>query len=199
MGLIVKPSVIVDGAIINGIAHFVRSTKPTARIDGSALVARDRWYNSLTGDTGFFNGTYWLGRTLDNVVNVPNQNSTGLRYAQTFIPCAGGSSVPFLLESVDYNWAVNVSNVINDSNYFTVATWLFRSNNAATTNIGVNFDIKSQTGNATLTPQTFYSGSPINSSGSDGNFRFALNLGTSGTVGSALLALSVNYKIRLVL
>ena len=199
MGLIVKPSVIVDGGFIGSAVQFVRSTRPTARLGGSALVAGDRWYNPTTREDGYFQGTYWLGRTLDNVVNVPNQNSTGLRYAQTFIPCAGGTPVPFLLESVDYNWAVNVANIINDTNYFTVATWLFRSNNAATTNIGVNFDIKSQTGNATLTPQTFYSGSPINSSGSDGNFRFALNLGTSGTVGSALLALSVNYKIRLIL
>jgi hypothetical protein len=49
-----------DGALINGVANFYRSAKPTTRVDGSALVIGDRWINPVTGVEGFWNGTYWL-------------------------------------------------------------------------------------------------------------------------------------------
>lgn len=49
-----------NGTLINGVCHIYQSSLPTTRPDGSALVARDKWYNTSTGVEGFWNGTYWL-------------------------------------------------------------------------------------------------------------------------------------------
>jgi hypothetical protein len=53
-------SALANGTLINGVANFYTSTKPTVRVDGSALVTGDTWYNSSTGVEGYWNGTYWL-------------------------------------------------------------------------------------------------------------------------------------------
>ena len=61
MGMIyAPPSIIPNGALINNVCHIYQTTKPTTRPDGSALVVRDKWYNTDTGVEGFWNGTYWL-------------------------------------------------------------------------------------------------------------------------------------------
>jgi hypothetical protein len=60
MSTIIKPSVIVDGGIIGGVANFVRVTKPTTRLGGESLVIGDTWYNPSSGYSWFWNGTYWL-------------------------------------------------------------------------------------------------------------------------------------------
>lgn len=61
MGMIyAPPSIIPNGALINGVCHIYQSTKPTTRPNGSALVIGDKWYNISTGVEGFWNGTYWL-------------------------------------------------------------------------------------------------------------------------------------------
>ena len=54
------PNSISNGTIINGIANFYQTTKPTTRVDGSALVAGDRWYKIDDGTEWFWNSTYWL-------------------------------------------------------------------------------------------------------------------------------------------
>ena len=51
---------LTNGVLINGVANFYQPTKPTTRVDGSALVAGDLWYNSTTRLKWFWNGTYWL-------------------------------------------------------------------------------------------------------------------------------------------
>ena len=51
---------IPDGTLINNVANFYRSTKPLTRIDGSPLVAGDRWWNTSDRTDWFWNGTYWL-------------------------------------------------------------------------------------------------------------------------------------------
>lgn len=51
---------LLNGVLIGGVANFVTATKPVVRVDGSALVIGDRWYNPSTGVDGFWNGTYWL-------------------------------------------------------------------------------------------------------------------------------------------
>jgi hypothetical protein len=53
-----------DGALINGVANFYRATKPLTRVDGSALVIGDRWFNPSTGEDWFWNGTYFLSTQL---------------------------------------------------------------------------------------------------------------------------------------
>jgi hypothetical protein len=51
---------LVNGTRINGVEHIYQTTKPTTRVDGSALVARDKWYKTDDGTEWFWNGTYWL-------------------------------------------------------------------------------------------------------------------------------------------
>jgi len=64
MAIIIPGSSITDaafnGQVINGVAHFVQTTAPTTRADGSILVAGDRWAKSDDGTEWFWNGTYWL-------------------------------------------------------------------------------------------------------------------------------------------
>jgi hypothetical protein len=69
-----NPNIIPDGALIGGVANFYTSTKPTIRVDQSALVVGDLWFNPSTGMQGFWNGTYWLdlSRTNISIFNPPN-------------------------------------------------------------------------------------------------------------------------------
>jgi hypothetical protein len=57
-------SVLPNGTLINGVANFYTGTKPTTRVDGSALVSGDLWFNPSTGAQGFWNNTYWLSSNL---------------------------------------------------------------------------------------------------------------------------------------
>ena len=58
------PAILADPVYIGGVAYFNRSTKPTERSAGVALVAGDRWYNTSNGIWWFWNGTYWLSNQL---------------------------------------------------------------------------------------------------------------------------------------
>ena len=61
MGMIyAPPSIIPNGALINGVCHIYQSTKPTTRPDGSALMIGDIWYKIDDITQWFWNGTYWL-------------------------------------------------------------------------------------------------------------------------------------------
>ena len=85
-----------DGHLINGVAHFVRTTAPTLRRDGSALVTGDRWYNPNTGVEGFWRGVYWLTTQTYHTVDRAWGSTTdpvatpGLRY---LTPSAGSENV----------------------------------------------------------------------------------------------------------
>lgn len=86
-----------DGHLINGVAHFVRTTAPTLRRDGSALVTGDRWYNPNTGVEGFWRGVYWLTtqtyHTADRQAAASSTDTAttpGLRY---LTPSAGSENV----------------------------------------------------------------------------------------------------------
>lgn len=74
MGMIyAPPSVIPNGALINGVCHIYQSTKPTTRPDGSALVIGDIAYNPTTGLRYFWNGLYWVGD--EKIINFSTTNS----------------------------------------------------------------------------------------------------------------------------
>jgi hypothetical protein len=49
-----------NGALINGVSNFYTPTKPITRVDGSALVVGDLWFNPSTQVQAAWNGTYWL-------------------------------------------------------------------------------------------------------------------------------------------
>lgn len=83
---------IPNGAIINGVANFCQSTKPTIRIDGSALVARDRWYNTSDGSNWFWNGTYWLSEQKIFYSQLTSNVSTDFNFTPRYwyYPTSGG-------------------------------------------------------------------------------------------------------------
>ena len=78
----------IKNGVPSGVAHFVRTTKPTTRIDGSALVVGDRWYKANDGTEWFWNGTYWLSST-EYTVGFASRSLTANHtpsFANTFVP-----------------------------------------------------------------------------------------------------------------
>jgi len=109
---------IPNGALINGVANFYTSTKPTIRVDGSALVIGDRWVNSSTGVEGFYNGTYWL---------------SGL-----VMCCLSGTYSQEYSASEGFRGHVNLPSVANISQCliesFSLATWAYPPYSYSNTN-----------------------------------------------------------------
>ena len=60
---------LAKGTSIGGVEFCISSTKPATRYnsatgtytDGSALQIGDRWFDTSTGSSWAFNGTYWIG------------------------------------------------------------------------------------------------------------------------------------------
>jgi len=57
---IINPSALVNGYILNGVAHFVQATNPTTRNGGGALVVGDKLYRTDLSVDAVWNGTVWL-------------------------------------------------------------------------------------------------------------------------------------------
>lgn len=122
------PNSISNGTIINGIANFYQTTKPTTRVDGSALVVGDRWYKIDDGTEWFWNGTYWLSvcqKTLSHP-QLTNVSSTGFSFPDS-IPSKGS----VFIENVFCYSIVLTTN--NNSDYWIVAVSI-----CSTQNIGIN-------------------------------------------------------------
>lgn len=90
-----SPSIITsipNGAIVNGVAHFVQpevnGTGPTTRPGNAPLVIDDKWYNTTKNVDCFWNGTYWLS---------PQYVITTGRYG-TYSATTSGSSAIFRAE-----------------------------------------------------------------------------------------------------
>ena len=62
---IINPSNLVNGYILNDVAHFTQSTNPTTRIDGSALVVGDKLYRTDLRRDYYWNGvSSWVSEQL---------------------------------------------------------------------------------------------------------------------------------------
>jgi hypothetical protein len=102
-----------SGVIIGGNCYFNQSAKPVTRPDGSALVTGDKWNNPSNGKTGFWNGTYWLGKLTVNQL-VVNSGATG---AIRFGTLERGSHLAVLMA---YESNQNNDITADASNYWTV-------------------------------------------------------------------------------
>ena len=91
-----------DGQVINGVAHFVRTTKPTVRIDGSALVVGDRWYKPSDSTEWVWNGTYWLSESVYpiSVASVYGNSSSPQVIRSESIPSSNGLLVTGLTSQI---------------------------------------------------------------------------------------------------
>ncbi len=137
--------------IINGVQHFYRSTKPTVRVNNSALVEGDIWYkptnNGITGTRGWWhwNGTYWTSDlfTIESYNLAAYSASSGMtvemaaprldipllltRWGITFIPSGTVNN------STDY-WTFALSGRNGSTIYTLSPTTLSTQGNAWTTN-----------------------------------------------------------------
>ena len=112
--------------LISGVQHFYQATKPTARPDGSALVARDRWYKTDDGTEWFWNGTYWLGHLRDAQTSYFWAGLFALNNIAFVLPIEKVGCTSVLLKSIYATVNINTGN--NVSNYY-----------------GFNFSIRSST------------------------------------------------------
>lgn len=112
-------NIIPDGVLINGQANFVRATKPLTRINGSALVADDRWHDTTTNTDWFWNGTYWASLEVftapSTLSGTSSQSATGGN-APPY--CGLGLRQPILLVSVSY--LVRILGTHDASNNWTI-------------------------------------------------------------------------------
>lgn len=112
--------------LFKGVLHFYQPTKPTARPDGSALVASDRWYKTDDGTEWFWNGTYWLGHPLflshPQLTNLSSSSSG-------FYECAHTKKSIFVEEVVCHSI---ISTTNGASNYWTFEIQLGAVNSVGT-------------------------------------------------------------------
>ena len=106
-----------NGTRINAIEHIYQAAKPTTRIDGSALVSGDRWYNPSTGIDGFWNGTYWLSlnKLLLSLPAIEGQTSN-----QSLLGSAAAYTGSIFLQELIHQTAV-LNSTNTATNYWTLA------------------------------------------------------------------------------
>jgi len=121
--------IIPDGALINGVANFYTSIKPTLRVDGSTLVIGDRWINPSNGNVGYWNGTYWVSPSLFTYTNPPgNLVSLAATSANTgFLSAPQQNTYDMLIQRVNYVIATSVNQ--SASNNWSIAFKSLTSNN----------------------------------------------------------------------
>lgn len=120
---------IPDGALINGVANFYRTTKPLTRVDGSSLVVGDVWVNPSDYSQWFWNGTYWLGN--------PILSAIGQGVNTTASPINISSNIP---PSIKYNlfieschWTGKTGSSNSPSNFRFLNLTSFNNNGANST------------------------------------------------------------------
>lgn len=135
-----------DDSFNNNVAYIVRSTKPTTRSNGSALVVGDRWYDTTNYMDWVWNGTYFLCRQSPIGYGNSNVRTDPLDSRNFVFPSNWG----IFLHSISY--AVLLGSVNNNIDYYTIAP---RSQLTAPPNSGTSpsytpFSTQGQT------PSTYY-------------------------------------------
>jgi hypothetical protein len=163
-----------NGFVINGVANFYTSTKPTTRVDGSALVIGDLWVNPSTQTQWQWNGTYWLSALMISP------------FAQ-LINSSGSINVNFGIDSPEYNifaekilWTGKTGSANNGSNYRGINLNKFDNNGTNTVLIS------NITNTATYTASTYFA------------IAFAWNylITTSGTVANSATPTIQSYYLQ---
>ena len=75
------------------LTQIISATKPTVRVDGSALVVGDRWVNTTDFVNCFWNGTFWLGTAIISSSNTITATSNAAPGAFTGIAAPVGSQI----------------------------------------------------------------------------------------------------------
>jgi len=111
--------VIISSPYID-LSQIVNASKPTTRIDGSALVTGDRWYSPTTGIEATWNGTYWLSpMQTANFINIPSTNLVTAGGAQFFYAFPQANNL-YLIDFCITFYNNSYFNAIDANNFLTV-------------------------------------------------------------------------------
>lgn len=115
-----SPLILPNNSRVNGVEHFYQSGIPATRGDGSVLVVGDILYNPTNGKKYFWNGTYWLGDTLqEKTVTARGGSATpGNKWASDEFPLTGNGVQRLFIEYYTYTFTIN--GTVNANNYFTI-------------------------------------------------------------------------------
>ena len=69
MIIVNNPTNLPNGILINGVANFYIATKPTTRVDGSALIVQDIWNDTTNGIRWVYSGAVWRSAVFDVELN----------------------------------------------------------------------------------------------------------------------------------
>lgn len=160
MGVIISAPYIDLGQIIN-------ASKPTARVDGSALVVGDRWVNSATGEQWFWNGTYWLSHVMTNVLR-PSGITDNANLTIPLIPSRqlflrnvvfGASIPPTSLDASNF-WTITFATTFSGDWTSQVSTSVVYNNSSQAINnrpflINANLNFATSLGSLSQYPDTY--------------------------------------------
>ena len=107
-------------------------SKPTTRVDGSALQIGDRWYSPNTGIEVFWNGSYWLGEELTAVWVTQQSISTVLIGS---LPTVIGNN-PIFLNHITISGAF--TGTVDASNYHRYTSNIFQPTSISILDINSN-------------------------------------------------------------
>lgn len=115
------PLSLPNNSRINNVEHFYQTSKPTTRGDGSALVIGDIWKQFNTGESWFWNGTYWLSPrqtiALSSFTTISATNSYNIATSLFPVNKLGRG---LLLKNVAFYFYAGTSS-LNSINYWTIS------------------------------------------------------------------------------
>lgn len=186
------PSIIPNGATINGVCHIYQTTKPTTRPNGSALVSGDIWYNFSTGVDGFWNGVYWLDKNIYQAVSVGRSEGYSGNYGIPSNALNNKNGIVVKDAAISFS-GVGTHNALN---YWTISANIHResppTSSAITVNtIGKVFGASLQQVYflETIALNTYYAGNQFTI--------FMMNFVMTGAPGLLTSSITVNYWVAL--
>lgn len=176
-----------NGTRINGVEHIYQTTKPTTRVDGSALVARDKWYKTDDGTEWFWNGTYWLSPPIwnKNDSGFATLTSTIRNLRPILLNTSTGAQPTWFLHRYNVIFAATHSNPSTDYNIFRY--FLDTVGTGSSLETGDDNVIATTQGQAASNTQIVLTGSPslaINSTNSNQRLGFQIRNVGAGQNGS---------------
>jgi hypothetical protein len=79
------PNTIPNGVLISDVANFYTNTKPTTRVDGTALVVGDLW-KKVGQDLAEWDGTQWVGDLQSQLVFSVGSINSSTSSSSSFFP-----------------------------------------------------------------------------------------------------------------
>jgi hypothetical protein len=183
-----SPLILPDNSRINGVEHFYRTTKPTARGDGSALVAGDKWYKKDTGEEWWWNGTYWVG----DIIVASNSSSHSITTTTEGYGVPSPTYPQILIEFISsYFYLNDIDATIDPENYHVLR--LYRNGSTYVADLLIRPASGTQSGAINyISPQlSIYSST---TGGFQFSYRYDAGNGTPGPVNTQSVVKTLYYR-----